>query len=178
MGITALEFFIPDSCAIITAAMSIMKKYSIYAPLIDSLKKAFGNSFKTVVLFGSKARKQAKEASDHDIFLIIKNLSSRPLERQKQIRTAILDIPLRVNTIAKTPEEFEKNLTPLILEICVDGICLYGEDYFEPYRKKALDALKCSRLKRKRVGQEWYWHFDRIPEKEWELTWEGFRELP
>lgn len=154
-----------------------MKKYSIYNPLIDSLMNAMGSRLKTVVLFGSRAKKQAKEDSDHDIFLVIKNLSTKTLERQKQIRTAIWDVPLRINTIAKTPEELKKNLTPLILEVCVDGICLYGESYFEPYRKKALDALKNSGLKRKRTGQEWYWHFEKIPNKEWELTWEGFREL-
>ncbi len=172
------KFCIPDSCDIISAIMDVRRKNIIYAPLINNLKKAFGNRLKTVVLFGSRARKQVKEESDHDIFMIIKNLPNKPLERQKQIRTAIWDIPLRLNTIAKTPEEFEKNLTPLILEVCVDGICLYGKDYFEPYRKKALNALKSSGLKRKRVGQEWYWHFERIPNKEWELTWEGFHELP
>jgi len=154
-----------------------MKKHSIYNPLIERLLDVFGSRLKTVVLFGSRARKQAKEDSDHDIVLVIKNLSNKPLERQKQIRTAIWDVPLRINTIAKTPEEIEKNLTPMILEVCVDGICLYGKGYFEPYRKKALDALKRSGLIRKRIGREWYWHFDRIPKKEWELTWEGFHEL-
>lgn len=154
-----------------------MRKLSIYNPLIESLLKVFGSRLKTVLLFGSRARKHAKQGSDHDIFLIINKLSDKPLERQKQIRTAIWDVPLRINTIAKTPEEIEKNLTPLILEVCVDGICLYGKDYFEPYRKKALNALKHSRLARRRMGREWYWHFDRIPKKEWELTWEGFHEL-
>ena len=155
-----------------------MKKYLIYNSLIKSLLNEFGNRLKTVVLFGSRARNRPKKNSDHDIFLVIKGLSNRPLERQKQIRTAIWDVPLRVNTIVKTPDEFEKNLTPLILEVCVDGICLYEKRYFEPYRKKALNALKQSRLKRKWTGQEWYWQFDRIPKKDWELTWEGFRELP
>jgi predicted nucleotidyltransferase len=154
-----------------------MRKLSTYNLLIESLLKVFGSRLKAVVLFGSRARKQEKEGSDHDIFLIIKNLSDKPLERQKQIRTAIWDVPLRINTISKTPEEIEKNLTPLILEVCVDGICLYGKDYFEPYRKKALNALKHSKLARRRMGREWYWHFDRIPKKEWELTWEGFHEL-
>lgn len=155
-----------------------MQKKSIYNPLIESLLDVFGGRLKTVVLFGSRARRQAKKDSDHDIFLVIENLSDRPLERLKQIRTAIWDVPLKINTIAKIPEEIDKYLSPLILEVCVDGICLYGKDYFDPYRKKALDALKQSRLTRKRVGREWYWQFDRIPEKEWELTWEGFHELP
>ncbi len=155
-----------------------MKKYPIYNQLIEKLLESFGSRLKTVVLFGSRARKKLRKDSDHDIFLIIKNLPNKPLERQRQIRTAIWDVTLRINTIAKTPEEFEKNLTPLTLEVCVDGICLYGKGYFEPYRKKALDALKRSSLTLKRTGREWYWQFDKIPKKEWELTWEGFHELP
>ncbi|MCK4263700.1 MAG: nucleotidyltransferase domain-containing protein [Candidatus Aminicenantes bacterium] len=154
-----------------------MKKNSIYKPLIGHLLDAFGSRLKAVVLFGSRARKQSKEDSDHDIFLAIENLPDNQLERQKEIRKAIWDVPIRINTISKTPEEIERNLTPLMLEVCVDGICLYGNDYFEPYMEKALDALRNSGLTRKRVGREWYWHFDKIPRKEWELTWRGFHEL-
>jgi len=154
-----------------------MKKNSIYKPLIGHLLDAFGSRLKAVVLFGSRARKQSKEDSDHDIFLAIENLPDNQLERQKEIRKAIWDVPIRINTISKTPEEIERNLTPLMLEVCVDGICLYGNDYFKPYMEKALDALRNSGLTRKRVGREWYWHFDKIPKKEWELTWRGFHEL-
>ncbi len=153
------------------------KNNPYYNPLIKSLCNEFGDQLKTIVLFGSRARKEARDDSDHDILLVIENLPLKPLQRQKLIRTAIWEVPLRINTIAKTPEEVKKNLTPLILEVCVDGICLYGKDYFEPLRKKALNALKDAGLKRKMVGHEWYWHFEKIPIKEWELTWEGFREL-
>lgn len=155
-----------------------MQKQSIYTPLITELLDVFGKRLKTAVLFGSRARNQARTKGDHDIFLVIERLPVDPLERQKKIRTTIWHVPLRVNTIAKTPEEFRKNLTPLVLEVCVDGICLYGKKYFEAYRQKALSALKQSGLSRKQVGKEWYWHFERVPKKEWELTWEGFHELP
>jgi predicted nucleotidyltransferase len=149
----------------------------LYKPVIDRLLDVFKNRLKTLVLFGSQARKRAEQSSDHDIFLVIANLPNNLIKRQKQIRTAIWDISYRINTIAKTPEEMEKNLTPLIFEVCIDGICLYGKDFFEPYRKKALNALKKSGLQRKRIGREWYWQFDKAPRREWELTWEGFHEL-
>lgn len=64
-----------------------------------------------------------------------------------------------------------------MLEICVDGITLFGEDYFEPIRKMALRVLKEAGLKRKNVGREWHWEFEKMPRGEWEITWEGFREL-
>jgi len=154
-----------------------MRKNSIYDELITQLRAAFGDRLKTVVLFGSRARKQAKKNTDHDIFIVIEDLTERPLERQKQIRSAIWDVPLRINTIAKTPEEVKKNLTTLLLDVCVDGICLYGKDYFEPYRNKALAALEHSGLKRHWIGKEGYWRFEKFPIKDWELTWEGFHEL-
>ena len=132
---------------------------------------------KVVVLFGSRSRGKVKEDRDHDIFMIIKDLPENPIIRQKEVRTAIWNIGLRINTIAKTPEEVDANLTPLLLEICVDGICLYGDDYFKPYQNMALRAIQQAGLKRKKVGSEWYWRFNKVPSKEWELTWEGFREF-
>jgi predicted nucleotidyltransferase len=153
------------------------KKREIYKPLIRKLGEAFGDGLRTVVLFGSRARGETEAQRDHDIFLVIERLSPSPLARQKEIRGAIWDIPIRINTISKTPEEVDRNLTPLLLEICVDGVCLFGEDYFEPYREKAMQVLKQSGLKRKRAGKEWYWRFEKVPKKEWELSWEGFREL-
>ena len=154
-----------------------MKTKDTYQPLINKLIQAFGNRLKAVVLFGSRARGNVKAYKDHDIFLVIENLADPPLTRQKEVRSVIWDIDLRINTIAKTPEEVEANLTPMLLEICVDGICLYGDDYFEPYQKMALKAIEQAGLKRKKVGSEWYWRFDKVPDKEWELTWEGFREF-
>lgn len=149
----------------------------MYEQMIRKLETAFGNRLKAAVLFGSRARGKTAAYKDHDVFLVIRDLPADPIKRQKEIRRVIREFPIRINTIAKTPEEVESNLTPLLLEICVDGICLYGAGYFEPYRKKAINALNQSGLKRRKVGQEWRWQFEKIPAREWEMTWEGFREL-
>lgn len=155
-----------------------MDKISLYKPLIQNLIVAFGDRLKSIVLFGSQARSKSILKRDHDIFVVVEHLPQKPLSRLKEIRKTIFDIPLQINFIAKTPEEVEANLTPLLLEICVDGICLYGEEYFENYRQRGLRALQQSGLQRKRVGREWYWKFEKTPQKNWELTWEGFHELP
>jgi predicted nucleotidyltransferase len=155
--------------------MTMTNNYN-YQPLIDKLTQAFKGRIKTVVLFGSRARGQVIAEKDHDIFVVIEKLPASPLQRQKEIRSAIRDVDMKINTIAKTPEEVAGNLTPLLLEICVDGVCLHGSNYFEPYRRMALKAIKQAGLKKKRVGREWYWMFDSVPDKEWELSWEGFRE--
>ena len=154
-----------------------MNEAKVYNPVTRRLIKGFGDRLKTAVLFGSRARDEADDNSDHDIFVVIEGLPDNPLERLKQVRSAVLDMPLRVNLIAKTPEQVAANLTPLLLDICIDGVCLYGAEYFDHFRRKALNALEQSGLMRKRVGRDWYWRFEKIPKKEWELTWEGFREL-
>jgi predicted nucleotidyltransferase len=150
---------------------------STYGPLVEALKSLFGDRLKTVVLFGSRARGDASSRSDHDLFVVIEGLPSDPVLRAKTVRRALLDAPFHANLMAKTPGEIDLNLTPLLLDVCVDGICLYGENYFENYRRKALKALRESGLERRQVGRELVWRFRRMPETEWELTWEGFREL-
>jgi predicted nucleotidyltransferase len=148
-----------------------------YGNLVEALKILFRERLKTVVLFGSRARGQVSSQSDHDLFVVIDGLPSDPILRARKVRQAILEAPLHASLVAKTPREIEANLTPLILDVCVDGICLYGQEYFETYRRKALKALRESGLERKQVGREWMWRFRRVPASEWELTWEGFREL-
>jgi len=160
-----------------TNSESFMDKRLHYEPLVESLTNAFRNRLKSVVLFGSQARSKKVLQRDHDIFVVLEDLPKNPLQRLKEIRKPVMYVPLRINFIAKTPEEVESNLTPLLLEICVDGLCLFGESYFESYRKRGLRALKQSGLKRNRMGREWYWQFEKFPKKEWELTWDGFREL-
>jgi len=140
-----------------------MSDARIYKPVTRRLVEVFGDRLKAAVLFGSRARHEGGEDSDHDVFVVIEGLPDDPLERLKQVRRAVLDVPLRVNIIAKTPEQV--------------AVCLHGAGYFEKFRRKALNALKQSGLTRKRMGRAWYWHFEKIPKKEWELTWEEFREL-
>lgn len=145
--------------------------------MIKNLIAAFGPRLICAVLFGSQARSKHILKRDHDILVVVENLPQKPFQRLKEMRRTLQDIPLEINFIAKTPEEIKINLTPLMLEICVDGICLYGEEYFDNYRKRGLHALKQSGLRRKRVGKEWYWQFEEIPKNNWELTWDGFNEL-
>ena len=86
-----------------------------YNHLTQQLVNDFDQRLKTVVLFGFRAQGEAEERSDHDLLLVIDG------------------VPLRINTIAKTPVEVACNLTPLLLDRCVDGVGLSGQDYFDPY---------------------------------------------
>ena len=150
-----------------------------YRPIVQSLEKSFGR-LKAVVLFGSQARGEARPDSDHDLFIVVENLPNEPLARQKSVRTTLLpildDLPGPINFVAKRPNEVAANLTPLLLDVCVDGICLYGEAYFQPYREKALIALRQAKLHRRKLNNTRMWLFPQLPTSDWELNWEGYRE--
>lgn len=151
-----------------------------YRPLIQSLESKYGARLKMVVLFGSQARHDARQDSDHDVFAIIEGLPREPLARVRDVRGILLgileELPGPISIKAKTPEEVNSNLTPLMLDICVDGVCLYGESLFNEYRQKALAALKQSGLQRRLLGGSWMWVFPKFPTRDWELNWEGYHE--
>lgn len=153
-----------------------------YRNIIEALRKAFGDRFVAAVLFGSQARGSARPGSDHDLFVVIREAPKDRLKRQWLVRETLLPIldrlPGPVAFVIKTPEEVDANLTPLLLDICVEGICLYGDEFFEPYRKKALGALRQSGLRRAQIGDTLMWVFPSFRDGDWELTWDGFRELP
>ena len=155
---------------------------SRYDVLLHALLSAYGARLKTVVLFGSRARGEASPHSDHDIFAVIEGLPSDALARAREVRMTLLDcladLPGAMGLHARTPAEFEADLTPLYLDVCADGICLLGDDYFEPFRRRGLAALAASGMKRERVGGTLFWMLPGNGPKNWELTWDGYRELP
>lgn len=150
-----------------------------YDLVVQALIAAFSERLKTVVLFGSYARGEARSDSDHDLLVVIETLPADPVIRQRTVRQALLPIldrfPDAISLIAKTPEEVALNLTPLLVDVCVDGICLYGASYFEPYRGLGIAALNQSDLKRQRVGGTLMW-LAPSPSRDWELSWEGYFE--
>lgn len=151
-----------------------------YRPIIQSLKNGFKERLKTVVLFGSQARGEARPESDHDLFIVVEDLPIEPVARQRSVRALLLpvldNLPGTINFVAKKPNEVAANLTPLLLDVCVDGICLYGLAYFQPYRQKAMAALRQAKLKRHRLEGAYMWLFPHLPAGDWELSWEGYRE--
>jgi len=152
----------------------------LYEPIVQSLREAFGERLKAVVLFGSQARGEATSSSDHDLLVVAEDLPDQPLARQRAVRLTlwpVLDrLPGPVSFIAKTPDEVSVNLTPLLLDVCADGLCLWGADYFEPLREKALTALRQAGLWRPALGGGWRWLLPGVPRGNWELSWEGYRE--
>lgn len=158
-----------------------MNPKDTFAPLLRELRKRFGEGLRCVVLFGSRARGTARAGSDYDLLVVAEELPGDPVKRQRALTAALLpvvdQVPGPVAFVGKTPEEFASNLTPLLLDVCVEGICLWGAEFFESYRRRALEALRDSGLRRERLGGRTpMWVFTGRPPRDWELTWDGFRE--
>jgi predicted nucleotidyltransferase len=157
-----------------------MNEYASYSLLVQTLLERFGERVQTIVLFGSRSRGEAHPGSDHDIFVVIAGLPQDPLARQREVMAPLLPqllrLPERLSVIAKTPEELRGDLTPLMVDVCVDGIGLYGQSYFEELRTGVIQALRAAGLQRRRLAGTWMWMFPSLPQKEWAVTWEGYRE--
>ena len=111
---------------------------------------------------------------------MIEELPQDPLVRQRTVLVpllpVLLDLPEGLSLIAKTPEELQSDLTPLIVDICTDGIELYGQDYFLGLKNRVARALKDAGLQRRRLAGTWMWMFPSLPKHDWAVTWEGYRE--
>ncbi|MGQ9656006.1 MAG: hypothetical protein ACUVXD_18275, partial [Thermodesulfobacteriota bacterium] len=59
-----------------------------------------------------------------------------------------------------------------------EGICHYGDEVFDPSRQNSLGALRQSGLSRAQLWDTLMWVFPSFRDGDWELTWDGFRELP
>ena len=151
-----------------------------YNVLVNTLSAHFGERLKLIVLFGSRSRAEARIDSDHDIFIVAEDLPHDPLARQRTVMAPLLPVllrlPERLSLIAKTPQELHGDLTSLLVDVCTDGVGLYGEAYFAGLRSKVMQALQSAGLQRRRLAGTWMWMFPSLPTKDWSVTWEGYRE--
>ena len=157
-----------------------MHEQTDYSILVHTLVEHFGKRLKMMVLFGSQGRGDARPDSDHDIFVVAESLPQDPLARHREVMEPLLPVllrlPERLSVIAKTPQELLGHLTPLVVDVCMDGIALYGHAYFKVLQTKVMQALRDAGLQRRHLAGTWMWMFPALPEKDWAVTWEGYRE--
>ena len=82
----------------------------------------------------------------------------------------------RAPAATRAPSEIEANLTPLLLDVCAEGICVFGDAYFQPLRTLALRALDQSGLHRQSVAGTLMWVFPHARTPNWRLEWDGFHD--
>ena len=144
--------------------------------LIHYLCDYFGEALVSVVFFGSRARGEAKAASDYDIFLVAKNLPKRPFERHRFVRKAVaFKFDQKISIYAKTKKEFEGGFPPLYLDLGVDGQILYDiERYMQQRLHRVREIIKSAGLYRIKRNGYYLWQWENQPGRQWSITWEGF----
>lgn len=130
--------------------------------LISPLTTRFGKDLVSVVVFGSFARGEAKEGSDLDLLIVLKELP-REVDRLRlsasvsSLLKPPIGFPRIVSPLIMTMEEIKRH-PPILLDMIDDSLILYDEDGF---MRKVLKELK-RRLeemgaKKVKVGDGWYW---------------------
>jgi predicted nucleotidyltransferase len=146
---------------------------AILSQLIEALQNGLGERLVAVVLYGSRARDQAREASDWDLFVIAVGLPIQPWERHILLKR-FLPAAYRgaVSLLAKTPQEFEERISSLYLDIAQDGQILFDPQGYAHRRLEALQRLMAEMgLYRKRSQGGDVWRWTQKPRQPWELQW-------
>jgi len=139
--------------------------------VVTALRQGLGDNLVAVVLYGSRARGDANEASDWDLLVIAHNLLSSPLQRHFQL-TTLMPVEWRgqASLLSLTPEQFEARITSLMLDIALDGIVLDDPEGYATERLAALRKLiERKGLHRKQEGKDFVWHWERFPGFDWVL---------
>jgi uncharacterized protein len=146
---------------------------AILLHLVTALQEGLGERLVAAVLYGSRARDQAREASDWDLFIIATDLPARLWQRHILLKRFLPAVYRgAVSLLAKTPQEFEARISSLYLDIAQNGKMLFDPQGYAHRRLAALQRLMAEtglyRMK-SRGGEVWRWQEkSRHP---WELQW-------
>ena len=150
----------------------IPKRYSaLLADFIESIKKTFGDSMVSAILFGSVAKGKARNDSDIDVCLIFKSLPKSRHKRTllifpviKQLRETESYRILyndgyfpEVSPILYTIDEIQ-NTKPIFLDIIEDGIILTDDGTFTRKKeeiKKRMEILGTHKVRLE--NGDYYW---------------------
>lgn len=143
--------------------------------VVGPLQETLGSSLRGIVLFGSRARDDARPGSDWDVLVVADALPESPLERGRCLRRALPPRwQGRVALMAKTAGEFEAEFPSYYLDIATDGRILsdrggYLADRLGIIRRRIREAG----LRRERIGRGFLWTWDRPPRGHWRIDWTG-----
>jgi predicted nucleotidyltransferase len=123
--------------------------------LVEAYKSHLRDDLISIVIFGSRARRDYTENSDFDILIIAAHLPERYLARIGYIREPLFKFDEKVQVLSKTPDEFDSFFPPLYLDIALDGKILMDRDGFMENRlRKIKNIIKDSSLYRIKAGNE------------------------
>lgn len=144
------------------------------ADLTHRCRAAHGEHLVALALFGSQARGDARPDSDVDLFLIAEDLPESPIDRHE--RAVLHDLPPEpvVQIVARTPEEFLRDITPLDLDLAMDARILHDRDGFLGRHLEIVRARIAEAGLVRAPDLSWTWA--RTPRvRSWAIGWDGVR---
>lgn len=142
---------------------------------VDALRRGLGEDLVAVVLFGSRARGDARAESDWDLLLLAENLPASPLGRDRFLHSLLPEKwRYRISFLAHTPSEWFQRVTSLALDIALDGVILYDTPSWSLSIRLAdlRQQLKRWGLERRQIDEgEWLWLRQGAARSQWELEW-------
>jgi len=156
-----------DSPAVTSAVDGLL------ATIVEKLTLGFGDRLAGVALFGSRARGEGTADSDVDLLVLASGLP-RLWDRDAALREVLPERPLlpELSFLLRTPEEFERDVRPLYLDLALDARVLFDRDGYLSGRLARLRELV--RLARLRRRPDLFWEWEEPPTRpDWAITWEG-----
>ena len=147
---------------------------ALWTEIAERYERAFGERLQGLAAFGSRARGSAREDSDHDILLVAAGLPATPFERAREIRAPLRGLHReKIQVLARTPQAFLADVTPLHLDLALDAIVLAERDGFlTTHLARLRELINQAGLYR---APSLFWRWKQPPRKDWAITWDGVR---
>lgn len=146
---------------------------NVAGAVVRALREGLGNALISVVLFGSRARQEGRADSDWDLLVIAEGLPSSSFARRLYLKSLLpADCRGAVSMLARTPAEFEAQLSSLYLDIALDGQVLYDPSGYTSRRLATLrQFLGDIGLFRERTTAGDWWRWRKTPPPNWRERW-------
>jgi len=103
----------------------MIKINNILSEFRKEIQKLYGSKLKNIILYGSWARKEAREGSDIDLAVVLKEIRTPGIEIDRMI-DIITDLNLKYNIVLSVYPVCEKDYltlkSPLLLNIRREGV--------------------------------------------------------
>lgn len=147
--------------------------------VVGALRERLGDSLRGVVLFGSRARGDARPGSDWDLLVVARGLPDSLLERSRMLRNTL---PAqwcgRAAIISKTPQEFETEFPAYYLDVAADGQVLHDIDgYLEDRLDRIRQRVREAGLQRRKLANGFVWTWQAPPRGPWRIDWDSVHGL-